>query len=384
MRLQTGPSRPGFTLVEVLVAAALCILIMTVLAYAFQQGMDTWSLMKSTGDLQERLNAAEQVLKRDLDNIGLELSDPAVPPRVSSVRLDQLTAVPAPSRPTAGFFRIEWAENGTLEGVDPDGIRSTRAVGHRLRMSVRLPGRKADELFITRWTGALAHPNLRQPRNLSHLLPSGVDTFASPWADVYYFLAPSFPPTFTAPNPNTGVAEPLYTLYRQVRVVSPLPRNGVTIAPPTDPAERQGISNKSTMVPDDLATLLGPDDLATLRPLPTDPHLPLQPYTLNGADDGLRSGEDVLMTGVLSFDIKAIWQDGPTPVTRNNPTNEGPYAEPLVDPLVSGLPMIFDTAGTTAPDSGNMPVQIQAIQIKLRVYDSKNKIARQITIKKDL
>jgi type II secretory pathway pseudopilin PulG len=369
MRLPTGPSRPGFTLVEVLVAAALCILIMTVLAYAFQQGMDTWSLMKSTGELQERLNAAEQVLKRDLDNIGLELSDPALLPRVSSVRLDQVAAVPAPPRPTAGFFRIEWANNGTREGVDPDGIGSTRAVGHRLRMSVRLPARKADELFITRWTGALAHANLQVPRNQAHLLPARVDTFASPWADVYYFLAPSFPPTFTAPNPNTGVAEPLYTLHRQVRVVLPEPRNAVTIDPPAAAAEQQAVSNDGT-------TILGPDDLAIVRPLPTSPLTSLQPYTVTGTDGGVRSGEDVLVTGVLSFEIKAIWTGTEPQFPNTKTTPDSPFAEPVA-------PKVFDTAGPIT-GGGDMPVQLQAIQIKLRIYDAKNKLARQITITKDL
>src|SRR5947209_1742651 len=119
--MRTPTRRPGFTLVEVLVAAALCILIMTILTYAFQQAMDTFSLLKSTGELQERLRAAEVVMRRDLQNVGLDMADGS-PPRVSNVRLDQGGASPA-----AGFLRIEWNGNGTNEGNDPDGIPSGRS-----------------------------------------------------------------------------------------------------------------------------------------------------------------------------------------------------------------------------------------------------------------
>ena len=51
---RTHRSRKGFTLVELLVAAALSILIMFVIATAFQTGLQTLSTFKSLGDMAER------------------------------------------------------------------------------------------------------------------------------------------------------------------------------------------------------------------------------------------------------------------------------------------------------------------------------------------
>ena len=64
--------RPGFTLVEVIVAAGLCMLIMSVLAGAFAAGIDTFSLLKSTGEMNDRLAVAKHILVGDLRSTHLE------------------------------------------------------------------------------------------------------------------------------------------------------------------------------------------------------------------------------------------------------------------------------------------------------------------------
>ena len=103
-------SRPGFTLVEVLVAAGLCMLIMAVLSAAFAAGIDTFSLLKSTGELNDRLTLAKDVMVGDLSGIHLE-DDTGLPLRVSDVRYDligtQDTVLGRYARPPArGFLRI--------------------------------------------------------------------------------------------------------------------------------------------------------------------------------------------------------------------------------------------------------------------------------------
>src|SRR5687767_11429926 len=78
MRRSVRPSptaRPGFTLVELLVATALIVVIMAILATAFSVGMDTFSELKSIGDLSEQLRTADDVLRRDLAAAHME--DPA-------------------------------------------------------------------------------------------------------------------------------------------------------------------------------------------------------------------------------------------------------------------------------------------------------------------
>ena len=80
----TRRPRRGFTLVELLVACALTVLIMAVLATAFQTGLATFSHLKSTVGLSEQLRSAESVMRRDLEATHLEDAD-GVPVRISSL-----------------------------------------------------------------------------------------------------------------------------------------------------------------------------------------------------------------------------------------------------------------------------------------------------------
>src|SRR3954466_15326472 len=68
-------ARPGFTLVELMVAAAVCVLIMAILATAFQSGIDTLRQLRSHGDMMDQLRAASEVMKRDLQAPHLQTQD---------------------------------------------------------------------------------------------------------------------------------------------------------------------------------------------------------------------------------------------------------------------------------------------------------------------
>src|SRR5437879_8588599 len=63
--IRTNRTRPAFTLVELMVAAAICILIMTILASVFQTGLDAMRQMRSAGDMTDQLRAFGEVIKRD-------------------------------------------------------------------------------------------------------------------------------------------------------------------------------------------------------------------------------------------------------------------------------------------------------------------------------
>src|SRR5436309_2742796 len=67
-RYPTRPPRhrPGYTLVEMLVAAAVSILIMVILTGAFQAGLDSFRKLRAQGNLQERLRMARTSLSDDL------------------------------------------------------------------------------------------------------------------------------------------------------------------------------------------------------------------------------------------------------------------------------------------------------------------------------
>src|SRR5262245_46777387 len=62
----TALRRQGFTVVELLVAMALIVFIMTILSEAFSAGLKTFRDLKAAGDMSERLRSATTVLRSDL------------------------------------------------------------------------------------------------------------------------------------------------------------------------------------------------------------------------------------------------------------------------------------------------------------------------------
>jgi hypothetical protein len=118
---------------------------------------------------------------------------------------------------------------------------------------------------------------------------------------------------------------------------------------------------------------------------------------------GTPTGSDLLLTDVLSFEIKADWDGGTVAPSAVNvatfPTGTSSYEFPFnVLPPVTRNPAlagrgIFDTWFDSGDNSwvqviGNnstqnlipQPIRVRALQIKVRVWDRKNNMARQVTI----
>lgn len=479
MRRSPATRRPGFTLIEVLVAAGLCMLIMAILASAFASGVDTFSLLKSTGELDGRLKVAQAVLRADLTAPHLE-AETGEPVKVSQLRYDRIGSNDRFARPQPlGFFRITQevpltapvlaAPNVTYaEGLDPDGVPSTRAVSHTLQMAVRLRADRMDRVALAKLpqnnTGPGGTSNLSAPEvstiaaaagsSLSTLDPNGIaDRFSSQWAEVSYFLS-------TQPTGGTvGTPQlPLFSLHRRVRAV--LPRNAPGAGtdwgqfnntrsdPTTATTGAPGLSYRMVVPPmgppqwplntiNDLSDPSNRTGGATASRLPSalDPLDQLSP---------LGTGEDILLTNVLSFEVKAAWDPGGWVIAEGTPVMATPVAAPggtelpFDDlPLTPSVPAGFsqsqgmttiqypngsgnnlfqrDQAGVTNAttsrcyDTGNpqggwdrptipagtnqrnpnpgclpLPIRLKAVQIKIRLYDPKNKLTRQLTLIQDL
>lgn len=197
--------RQGFTLVEMLVAMALIIFIMTILSEAFVAGLETFRQLKAVGDMQEKLRSVAITMRRDLaaDHFepGRRLSDPNF------------------ATPQIGFFRFQ----GTLpilEGVDGDGIPSyyvpaavAGAPGndHILHFSAKIRATQRDENQLQEAASTVAGPfppNPSAPNSPTKLFrdPNGT------WAEIAYFLRPT--------GASAGTT-PLYALYRRQLWVLP-------------------------------------------------------------------------------------------------------------------------------------------------------------------
>jgi type II secretory pathway pseudopilin PulG len=103
--------RGAFTLVEMLVAAALIIFMMYIIASAFEKGLESFRILKAQGDMNEKLRAAASALRLDLStpHFGGAMSPDNQGPYLSDQRLNNQYWQP----PQKGYFRI------SLPGVNP-------------------------------------------------------------------------------------------------------------------------------------------------------------------------------------------------------------------------------------------------------------------------
>ncbi len=415
--------RHAFSLVELLVAMALIILIMSVLSQAFITATASVRDLKALGDLAERLRGAKAALVRDLAADHFEgrkrLSDPTFWNN---------------GPPAEGFFRIWQGSPGIDEGPDlesPAGsklLHSFRSTDHMLHFAVKLRGNLRSDFFSASVPNGspLLSPSLGLPDRRYQDSPN---TYNSQWAEVEYFLRPV---PDQSGNLESANGTPLFALYRRQQLavpddslvskqapLNPIDYLEVSTTPgvnplhfnsPLDltmPSRRFGTSTASPQL-----NLAGfPAALDQLLKRPTYPIMAEQ-------------NADLLLTDVLSFDVRVLLVGGTDFVDLfdnsvqifNNNTSPNPFYYSAKTP---NLPAVFDTWSSVTDDTFNpgygfdpmlnnnagapawsfpggartiplyqnpagQTITIKAIQITLRVWDFKTKQARQITIVQDM
>ena len=410
-------TRAGFTLVELLVAVALTMVIMGIIAVAFQKSIDTFRLLHSVGQMQERLKSAEIVLKRDLgaEHFGGNFKPGFSGPYVRDQRLDLVGWLP----PDEGFFaiihgnanQVQGSDNSISEGPDSDGLYSFRAVNHTLHFTVKLSGKREEDYFY-----AWAPTNIANASPADFKRPSSDPNnalFASRWAEVCYFLVPL--PTSSANG------QPLYTLYRRQRVAAPTGGANL-IFPPTQPAQNYpDVSsvaiNANTSIVNTSAALTRQQNRMLLSGINASEGggsiwKPL--YIGEGqANPPPQMGDDILLTDVLSFEAKVFWSNGPAGPQQqltfpSAATPDWPFAVLPVSPINlkyggvqnngerrfdtwsrqdanAGInwddPQSFNTVGNDKPP---LRIRVSTLQIRIRVWDSNAQQARQLTMVQDI
>jgi hypothetical protein len=469
-------ARRGFTIVEMLVAAALIMMIMYILSSCFAAALESFRKMKAIGDMQEKLRATTTILRNDLyaDHFDRVASFQGFGPRVS----DQKLADPLWQPPTDGFFRIWQGEAtagyGVVEGVDTDGNPSTRATTHILHFTVKRPGLRRDQMFQSAITDPpVVPPNTPNQLNQVFLrtMPQdliGVGTFQSQWAEVAYFLIPT--------GTSAGTT-PLYYLVRRERPLVPpggytnmpaaalnygdmsqtspnfmYPYNANNFTNPpqfntpadvTAPCRRMNVYNYQnpgtldhplvTTTNWDLNVLAGnlaiPGGLANKVITTPGGYVPLQ------VANPTLAGQDILLTDVISFEIKVAYDNPPPgqPQPVATPGDEPPYRylpqqnaatptntvfgnnlvaarvwdtwskeslptvglpgspAPLYDysgtiPFFNGTTLTTMPSWSTPGTANSIPLRtrVWALQLRLRVWDAKSQQTRQVTLVQDL
>lgn len=395
IRFRVRSGRPAFTLVEMLVATALILFVMVILSQAFVAGLDTFSQLKSVGDLEERLRVAAGEIRRDLSADHFEgrrkLSDPnfwLLPPR-------------------EGFFRVVQIGSSAVEGTDDNSIPSYRATNHRLHFTVKLRGNQQEKFFSASVPAGLGEPfsGNQVPTNFFGQARDGrfednVAVFNSPWAEIAYFLAPT--------GTNAGTNTPLFALYRAQLAVVPDNR---TLNWPPGPPYPAGLPVNASRFPGYLSLSCepvngkiyfnSPSDLATgIRSLENDLLVPVIPQPGPDANGypNMAGRSTLLVTDVISFDVQVLkrdpagnlrtdFEDVPHVTTPPDPAykavfdTKAPPALPPAGTYFYGHPNALGNASVPATRDNYTVV---AVQITLRVWDFKTKQTRQITIIQDL
>jgi hypothetical protein len=417
--------RTGFTITELLVSLALVIFIMSILAEAFSEGLGTFRSLKAIGDMNEKLRSASTTIRRYLAADHFEgkkrLSDPNFwkdgPPREGYLRVYHGSAAVAAAGATAATANV-------YEGNDPDGVPSYRSTDHAVAMMVRLRGNNQGNYFRADVPGA--SPLLLLPSPDSRFAGAGVNPFTSPLADVAFYLRPALD---AAGNQDKAEGDlPLYALYmRQQLMVTdnvlvtaanggqPVPAQPGFYAEVSAKRDPANANNLYFNGPIDITQPVrrfgmvqnGGNFLAGL-------YAPTRKAYPTLADDGAPVvGTDLLLTDVISFDVRLLWA-AYNPAT--GALTVAPQFVDLYDPGVQAFnmnnpafqgngPRVFDTwssvqdnvydysawatagAATTVPlyqNAAGQTLTVRAVQITIRIWDSKTSQTRQTSVVVDL
>jgi type II secretory pathway pseudopilin PulG len=403
------------TLVELLVAAALSLVIMAILASTFATGTDTLRQLKSAGDMQRYLRAAGEKIKADL--AAPHFDDPTVlGGKLSNVRFDlNMAACPAGGvvrvvergsayqeflqDPNAiQYFPSKVGDYTTIASPAPKPVQITFASpiygvqtyqarpngnAHALQLSVKLDGKTRQTIFSA--PRPVTVPGKALDNKYDNLVSQ--TSYGTRWAVVNYFLADS--------GTKTLSGSPLYNLYRRVQLLAEV---SGAVLPAQDP-------NFSTRP-------IGPGGTA--------------PYAVNTTADmnivlnrpaafvPIGDGSDIVLTNVTSFEIKANWTSYPNVYRKltavptvpgdlpnfDYPFDDFPPTNPPVNQITTGssqydnIPRIFDAAKDAGsaepgpvlvvPATGHTRVRVTGFQIKLRVWDPNQRGARQVTLVQDM
>lgn len=331
-KLLPKPARAGLTLVEMLIALALSIFIMSILSEAFVKGLEAFGQYKALADLDQRLRTAANIIRRDLRANHFDgtkkVSECTVSgkpmPMLDGLQPSVYTGVQATTllrqlsqyqfqRPSEGFFSIEeWPNRpgatpritSFFEGQDASGRPSYRDQYDVLHFTSRLEGNEPDKFLYGKvLTGTPLDGAGNYLSRYDNSPTNGL--YTSQNAEMLYFIADDD----TAVLPGVGTANgPVQTfnLYRQAWLLS---ATGFPVNDTTNYTAAVGTfeQNNDVSAFHQSANQNWFNTMADVqhtqrriqRNAGVPPYLPRTIPALNTAD-----GSDILLTNVISFDVK--------------------------------------------------------------------------------
>jgi type II secretory pathway pseudopilin PulG len=402
--------RRAFTIVELLVATALIVFIMAILSEAFATGLATFRQLKAIGDMQKRLRTAATFLRRDLQANHFVSTTVPRGPRLSDC--DLRTQPP----PDQGYFRIWQDQSGTTfegnESVAGSVVPSYRSTKHVLQFTCQLTGPERENYHSAPVPPGLPAAPATPLDAQGPLAYQSPGTMVTPWYEVSYFLKQS--------GDSAGTTT-LYTLYLREQVIStnnsgllfPLNPPPPPLTSPYDVLSVSMDPGYHINIPADVTQPYRRFGMQALQspPVAGDPNLAGVP-TANVASPWLnppwsiadevtqgtndsRAGDDILLTDVISFDIKVVQQGWPS-VTGLVFTDLPPPTDPMCknSTFQTQNVSVFDTWSAqgqyttwqTGGQATSLPLamRILAIKITLRVWDARTEQSREVTVVQDM
>lgn len=376
--------RLGFTIPELLVAMAVSLGIMVILTESFRMGMDLSRFSRGTGEMMSQLQGAGVILTRDLrlPHFLPESTKPNEGVRLSDQRLDTLPLAYGPALqflpwtpPRAGFFRIvsprpngyhEQLGPAPLQNADREGFYINTATNHALHFTAIHPGGMDQFSAMVNNT-----------------------SYTSRAAEIAYFLVPMGERTS-----NRASGRQLYHLIRRQRLVAVTDQDRARLA--SAAADTDVIASDGT-TPYTLADLTNPFNRLG-GPMPN-----YQALQISNTSSNPHFGEDILLSNVISFEVRVDWDRNPLIPNSNLPAqpfklagalNNTDYPWDYLSPQgqAISLPGLTIPAGSGIFDTwyGNsnwtyvsnpvpLAIRVKSLQIVIRVYDSRIKSVRQNT-----
>ena len=361
--------RRGVTLVEMLVATAMCILGMWMLTWMFQQATASFSLANAQANLTTQQRMVTRIMTRDLDaDKFLDDDNNFVGAGNRLTRVADLTGARVPR---GGYFYASAppvVRNSVYdEQTDTYGFPSSRSGNHVLQLTVIVPDTPGGRLT-------------------AEVPAASGQTIAGTTIEVSYFLSPTG---------TTATGAQLYDLMRVQRLTAPSAAHKSDYAPLVQSAYAAGDAVHEVM------TTAAPNTVFALTDLASNAGGSRFPTYTVRQPSSQRYGEDRLLSNVLSMEVKfsgpAVGFPPPSPTSPNPWPSDAtsPYQWPRpFDPTPgpSGtylgnkdhpydfLPFDgqFDSA-TNSPggSTARLPIRITAAQIKIRALFGAN--ARQTT-----
>jgi hypothetical protein len=331
-------TRRGFTLVELMVAASMCVLGMWLFTWLYKQGLDSFRTAKAQADLMSQERSVIELLRRDLT--ADHFLDEDRKPNHGRKLSDQLRVLgPGYTLARGGYFEARNV-GGFLEATDADGFQSWRT-NNGIRFTVVRPGGTPDNQY-----------SVQTPAG-------GGAQYGGVGAEVAYFLVQ---------NGRTPGGVILYDLYRRQRLVALnedfaqayngfINRPGPTVPNIADVREVFALRNPT-----------GAPQVATFADLRANAALrvPFTAVTTVG-----RIGDDKILSNVVSFEMKF--------------TGTGISGGPFARPFASNSDFPYDWINPSTFDTGTNPQQrLTGVQVRLRVWNPKTLHARQTSVVVDL